>query len=237
MQADTIRAAAIVVAGGTGDRFGASGGKQLARVAGLPVLSHTLRAFDAAESVALLVVVCHPDRLDEFRDQAIDPIGLHSPWTLVAGGPSRTDSVRNGLQAIPLDWPYIMVHDGARPLVLPETIDETLRALADRPECAGVVVGQPSYDTLKEVASGRVVSTPDRSRYWAVQTPQVFRGSALRAAYERDPGGEPATDDAALVEAGGNRVDVVEGPRDNIKVTVAEDLAIVEAILRFREEG
>lgn len=236
MTSDVTRAAAIIVAGGSGDRFGASGGKQLAMVAGLPVLSHTLRAFDLATTVGLLVIVCHPDRLREFRSDAVDPLGLRTPWTLVAGGSSRTDSVRNGLEAVDFEWPYVMVHDGARPLILPQTIDEALRALREKSECQGVVVGHPSYDTIKEVSASTIVSTPDRSRYWVVQTPQVFRARALRDAYEGGMDGSP-TDDASLVEAAGGRVDVVEGPRDNIKVTVAEDLAIVEAVLRYREAG
>lgn len=236
MASDVTRAAAIIVAGGTGDRFGASGGKQLARVAGLPILSHTLRAFDLAQTVGLLVIVCHPDRLQEFRSEAVEPVGLRTPWTLVAGGSSRMDSVRSGLEAVGPEWPYVLVHDGARPLILAQTIDDALRALSEKPECQGVVVGHPSYDTIKEVSSSRILSTPDRSRYWVVQTPQVFRARALRGAYESSTDGSP-TDDASLVEAAGGRVDVVEGPRDNIKVTVAEDLAIVEAVLRYREAG
>lgn len=237
MRADVPCAAAIIVAGGTGDRFGAPGGKQLASAAGLPILSHTLRAFEAATSVGLMVVVCHPDRQDEFRDHAIEPLGLTTDWTLVAGGTSRTESVRNGMQVIDRDWSYIMVHDGARPLVLPSTIDAALAALIEKPDADGVVVGQPSYDTIKEVSGQRIVSTPDRARFWVVQTPQVFRETALRSAYERAGVDGRSTDDAALVGANGGIVDVLEGPRDNVKVTVAEDIAIVEAVLRYRETG
>ncbi|MHB9003461.1 MAG: 2-C-methyl-D-erythritol 4-phosphate cytidylyltransferase [Coriobacteriia bacterium] len=237
MRSDSPRAAAIIVASGTGDRFGAPGGKQLALVAGLPVLSHTLLACDAAQSLGLLVVVCHPDRLEEFRSRAIEPLELATPWLLVAGGLTRTDSVHSGLRVIDQDWPYVMVHDGARPLVLPGTIDDALSALADRSDVDGIVLGQPSYDTLKEVSGERIVSTPDRSRYWVVQTPQVFRAPMLRRAYEQAGADAPSTDDAALVEVCGGIVHVMEGPRDNIKVTVAEDLAIVEAVLRYREAG
>lgn len=235
MQNDRSRAAAIIVAGGTGDRFGAPGGKQLAQVAGLPVLSHSLLACDAAQSIGLLVVVCHPDRLEEFQARAIEPLTLTTPWLLVAAGLTRTDSVRNGLRAIGADWPYVMVHDGARPLLLPGTIDQAMHALTDSPDIDGIVVGQPSYDTIKEVSGKSIVSTPDRSRFWVVQTPQVFRAQALRQGYERVETDAPSTDDAAMVEACGGIVHVMEGPRDNMKVTVAEDLAIVEAVLQYRE--
>jgi 2-C-methyl-D-erythritol 4-phosphate cytidylyltransferase len=237
MRADASRAAAIIVAGGAGERFGAPGGKQLASAAGLPILSHTLRAFEAADCVGFLVVVCHPDRLDEFRSHAIEPLRLATAWTIVAGGASRTESVRNGMQAIDRDWPYILVHDGARPLVLASTIEAALAELIDKPESDGVVVGQPSYDTIKEVSGRRIVSTPDRSRFWVVQTPQVFRAPALRSAYEQAGADGRSTDDAALVEMNGGIVEVLEGPRDNVKVTVAEDIAIVEAVLRYRETG
>ena len=107
------------------------------------------------------------------------------------------------------------------------------------PDAAGVVVGYPAIDTLKVVTSDGVVeSTPERSRLWAVQTPQVFRAAAVRQAYESARAdGFLGTDDASLVERDGGRVLAFEGPRDNIKVTVAEDLLFVEAALRFREGG
>lgn len=227
-------AAAIVVAGGTGERFGAVGGKQLACVAGFPVLTHTLRALGAVPAIGFIAVVCHPERLREYREAAVEPAGLTVPVEMVGGGSTRTDSVRNGLAVIPGTWAHIVVHDGARPLVLPDTVARVLDALVSHPDADGYVVGQPSSDTLKEVVGDRVLSTADRSRFWAIQTPQAFRSQALRDAYERPRPPGPVTDDASLVEAAGGLVRVIEGPRDNIKVTLAEDLAIVESVLRFR---
>lgn len=230
-----LRAAALIAAGGTGERFGLQSGKQLAPVAGKPVLGHVVAAFDATESVGEIVVVCHPLRVDEFA-AAVTPYAVNTPLIVVPGGETRRDSVRAGLDELDESWPIIVVHDGARPLVTAALIDDTVEVLRQDRETDGLIVGHPSYDTLKEVEADLVVGTPDRSRYWAVQTPQVFRSQALRAAHASAPD-NPATDDAALVEAMGGVVKVIEGPRDNIKVTVAEDLALAEAILKHRGIG
>ncbi len=225
---------AVVVAGGTGERFGLTGGKQLAVVHGLPVLAHTLKAFDEARSISAIVLVTHPDRIEEYRDRAITPISPSKPVTVVAGGSTRQESVRNGIAAVPDDAAAIAVHDGARPMVTPEVIDEAVTLVVGGVD--GVVVGHESYDTLKVVDGGSVVETPDRSRYWVAQTPQVFRAGLLRTAYvEAERNGRTGTDDASLVEAIGGHVRMLEGPRTNIKVTVAEDLEIVDALLGMRE--
>jgi 2-C-methyl-D-erythritol 4-phosphate cytidylyltransferase len=139
---------------------------------------------------------------------------------------------------VPDSFAYIVVHDGARPLAGPELFHRTLDLLDASPELAGAVVGHPSVDTLKTVEAGRVAGTPERSRYWTVQTPQAFRAGALRVAYaEAAEYGREGTDDASLVEAAGGAIGLVEGPRDNIKVTLAEDLAVAEALLSVRAEG
>lgn len=229
------RTAAIIVAGGTGERLGRAGGKQLAPVLGRPLLSWTLAAFDAASDVDLIVLVCHPGRVDEFRRVAVEPTVVHTPILFAPGGDSRQASVANGLAQLPADVRTVLVHDGARPLVTPSLIAESLAAYRQG-GADGVVVGHPSIDTLKIVESGTVEETPDRSRYWAIQTPQIFGAPALLAAYKSALANQwQGTDDASLVERNGGRVAVFEGPRDNIKVTVAEDLLLIEAALRYRQ--
>lgn len=231
-------AAAIVVAGGSGERLGLEGGKQLAVVAGRPVLSWTLLALEQAPEIDLIVVVTHPDRGEEYRAVAVEPLGLSTPVVFAPGGESRQASVASGLALTPSSVDVVLVQDGARPLLTPALVSETLAVLLADAEAAGVVVGHPSVDTLKLVDGGAVRSTPDRSRYWAVQTPQAFRTAALREAYARAAAeGFLGTDDSSLVERAGGRVLLVEGPRDNIKVTVAEDLAVVEWALLRRESG
>jgi 2-C-methyl-D-erythritol 4-phosphate cytidylyltransferase len=229
--------AAVIAAGGSGERFGIDSGKQLAIVAGLPVLAHTLRAFDRCDDVDVVVVVTHPDRVEEYRREAVEAAGMVA--AVVAGGATRVQSVRAGLAALPEGVDLVAVHDGARAAILPETITAAFLALASQPEVDGVVVGYPCVDTIKEAdATGRVIETPDRIRFWNAQTPQVFRASTLSRAYWRAGiAGIEGTDDASLVEAAGGTVLMLEGPRSNVKVTVPEDLAILAALLEAREEG
>jgi 2-C-methyl-D-erythritol 4-phosphate cytidylyltransferase len=230
------RVAAIVVAGGSGERFGRAEGKQLLEVAGLPVMSWALRAFDAVEAVGLIVAVTHPDRVAEYRVAAIEPLGLATPVVAVGGGSRRQDSVAAGLAAVPEEFEMVAIHDGARPLVTSAVIASAIERLESDASLDGVVVGHPATDTLKVVENGQVVDTADRSRFWHAQTPQVFRAAAFRNVMrDAELGAWQATDDAALVERAGGRVAMVEGSRDNLKVTVAEDAAIVEAVLRWRE--
>lgn len=228
-------ATVIVCAGGSGERLGIEGGKQLALVAGRPVLAWTLEALASSPEIDHIVLVCPGDRTEEYRSAAVDPLCLHIPVTFAASGSSRQASVASGLAVAPDDAHIILVHDGARPLVTPAIVSATIRALDEDPAADGAVIGQPAIDTLKIADGGVVEQTPDRSRYWAAQTPQTFRADALRAAYARARAeGFVGTDDSALVEHNGGRVLLVEGPRDNIKVTVAEDVALVEATLAFR---
>jgi 2-C-methyl-D-erythritol 4-phosphate cytidylyltransferase len=230
--------AAVIVAGGGGERFGREGGKQLAPVAGLPLVGHTLRAFDRCESVDAIVLVCHPDRIDEYRRAAVDGAGVIKVVATVAGGATRRLSVAAGLAALPAGCSLIAVHDGARAFVDPATITGAFDALDGDPALDGVVVGHPAYDTIKEAdASGRVMGTPDRSHLWIAQTPQVFRADALMRAHARaEAEGFEGTDDASLVERDGGTVRMIEGPYWNLKVTVPEDLDVLCVLLARRGE-
>lgn len=231
--------AAIIVAGGSGERSGLTSGKQLARVSGRPVLSHTLAAFADSPAIDEIVVVVHPERLDEYVRVAVDPLASPKVTMVVSGGQTRQQSVANGLAAVSEAAALIAVHDGARPLVTSSLVTAVLEALRSDESLAGLVIGHPSYDTLKTVGSDRrITKTLDRSAVWAVQTPQVFRADALRRAYERAAeDGFSGTDDASLVERLGEPVAVFPGPRDNLKITMPEDLLIVERLLQLRAEG
>ena len=231
--------AAVIVAGGEGERFGDPRGKQLARVAELPVLAHTLRAFERCEAVDVIVVVTHPDRVEVYRAEAIGPAGATKVVAVVPGGATRTASVAAGLAALPFGCVAVAVHDGARAAVTPETIDASFASLLSDPLLDGVVVGHPAFDTIKEAGDDdRVVSTPDRSRLWVAQTPQTFRLAVLLRAHERAAAeGFEGTDDAALVERCGGTVAMLEGSRWNIKVTLPEDLVVLSALLAERREA
>lgn len=227
--------AAIIVAGGLGERFGNPGGKQLFEVLGKPVLTWSAEAFDAVPDVGLIIIVCPEERREEFCKQAIDPYPFVTPVEFVPSGKIRQESAMNGLDAVPEDFEYVIVHDGARPLVTMDLILHALSVLKGNPDIDGVVVGHPSIDTLKVVNDRTIVGTPDRSMFWVAQTPQVFTASIYRRAQRAAMyDGFVGTDDSSLVERIGGRVLMFNGPRDNIKVTVPEDVGPVVAALSAR---
>ncbi|MCU1486024.1 MAG: ispD [Actinomycetia bacterium] len=196
---------AVVVAAGSGARFGRP--KQYERLGDRRVLDWSLAA---ARSVAGgIVLVVAPERVRDPEPGAD---------VIVAGGATRSASVRAGLAVVPDDAEVVVVHDAARPAASPALFAAVVAAVRDGADAA--LPGVPVVDTIKRVV-GDVVETLDRSELVAVQTPQAFRASALRAAHA---GGAEATDDGALVEATGGRVVVVPGEPDNLKVTTPADL-------------
>lgn len=226
---------AVVVSGGSGTRFGNPGGKQLVNVAGKPMMTWSIMAFDRSARVGHIVVVCPAERRSEMRRLAIDPFEFQTPITFADAGETRQDSTRAGVAAVPLGFEYVAIHDGARPLITTEAIDRAICALEEDRSLDGVVCGQPAIDTLKIVEGQRVVETPPRSMYWAAQTPQIFHIGSVRRAHDAALAeGYVGTDDSSLVERMGGVVRCVESPRDNLKVTVPEDLRPVTAILLGR---
>jgi 2-C-methyl-D-erythritol 4-phosphate cytidylyltransferase len=209
----------IVPAGGSGERLGVDRPKAFVVLAGRPLLDW---------SVEVLSAICD-------RVVVAVPAGHESPPDRVAGGPSRSASVRAGLAAAP-EATMAVVHDAARPLVTRDLVERCIAAL-EGGAADGVIAAAPVTDTIKQAdGSGRVTRTLDRSTLWAVQTPQVFRAEALRRALEVDDATlAAATDDASLVEAAGGTIGVVEAPRENLKVTTETDLHVAEAMLARRE--
>lgn len=224
------KTAAIILAGGSGERFGKEGGKQLVEIAGKPVLTWSAEAFDAVGDVGLIVVVCPEERADEYLRRAIDPFPFVTPVVVAPSGPSRQESAFSGLEFVPEEFECVILHDGARPLVTPELISHTIAMLKGNSDCDGAVVACPAVDTLKVVENGIIVGTPDRSVFWNAQTPQIFRSGIYRRAHASAlSDGFVGTDDSALIERLGGRVLVVEGKRDNLKLTYPEDYDLLEA--------
>ena len=217
----------IVPAAGSGDRFAAEQGpragaapppKAFALLAGRPLIDW---------SIEVLGAVCD-------RVVAAVPLGHEAPPDRIAGGPSRSASVRLALAAAP-EAEIAVVHDAARPLLTRGLVERCIAALDDR-GADGAIAAAPLTDTVKEAdGEGRVLRTLDRSALWAVQTPQVFRAAALRSALEvGDEELAAATDDASLVEASGGTVMLVEAPRENLKITTPLDLRLAERLLELR---
>ena len=213
-----MRSAAILVAAGTGTRFGADTPKQFLVLAGKPVIRH------AAEVLARAAALLQPVGDGPSIESALAGLA-HLP--VIPGGATRQDSVRAGLEALVPHAPdVVLVHDAARPIIPDGTIPALLAAL-DSAE--GAIPAVPVADTLKRVQHGRIVGTVPRDGLFRAQTPQAFRFSALLAAHRA--GFTGATDDASLLESAGRAVAIVPGAEDNIKLTYPEDLTRLERVM------
>jgi 2-C-methyl-D-erythritol 4-phosphate cytidylyltransferase len=227
--------AAVILAGGGGERFGRNGGKQMLEILGKPILTWSAEAFDAVADVGLIVIVCPEQRMDEYCREAIDAFPFVTPIVMAPAGVLRQESSFNGINQVPSSYEFIAIHDGARPLVTPELISHAIAAVRGNVDADGAVVGFPAIDTLKIVNGNNILGTPDRSAFWTAQTPQVFRSEVIRQAHGMALAeGFVGTDDSSLVERAGGRMMLVQGPRDNIKITVPEDRGPAEAGLALR---
>ena len=229
------KTAAIILAGGTGERFGKEGGKQLVEIGGKPILTWSVEAFDAVGDIGLIVIVCPAERQGEYLSKAVDPFSFATPIVVAAAGSTRQESAFSGLELVPEEFEYVVMHDGARPLISADLIAHTIATLKGNIDADGAVVAHPAIDTLKVVENGVIVGTPDSSVFWNAQTPQVFRAGIYRRAHASAlSDGFVGTDDSSLIERLGGRVLVVEGKRDNIKLTVPEDYLMLVAAVRER---
>lgn len=228
-----VTCSAVVVAAGSARRMEGID-KVLAPLGELPILVHTLSAFEDCPAFDEVVVVTREDLLVEVSRLCRD-YSLQKVTKVVVGGAERIDSVRAGIQEVRSDAALIAIHDGARPLVTQQILDETV-AQAARSGAAAPAI--PVTDTIKRAQDGRTVETVDRSSLWAMQTPQIFEAGLIRAAIEKAVADqEPLTDDCAAVERLGMPVTLTQGSRENIKVTTPFDLLLGEAILELRGRG
>lgn len=219
--------------------MGGETAKQFLPLYGAPVLAHTLAVFDQAERIDSVIVVVSAENMALCR-RLLGPESKVA--ALVTGGAERQDSVRAGLQALPPQAELVVVHDAARPLLLPAQLDAMLAEAARLHAgdgAAALIMAVPVTDTIKVVGPERdVVETPDRRRLWAAQTPQVFSRDLLAAAYDQaQRNGWSGTDDAALVERLGRPVRVFAGSPENIKLTAPADRVLAEVILERRRTG
>ena len=221
--------AAVIPAGGVGARLGARTPKQFLRIGRTPILAMTVRHFTRHPSMAAVVVAAPAAHLALTR-RILARTGRGAPATVVAGGPTRQDSVWLALLALPGPVDVVVVHDGVRPLITRRLVDDVVRAAV---ESGAAICALPIAETVKRVCGGFVEATLDRSELWAVQTPQAFRADLLREAHEkarRD--GVGGTDDAMLVERLGHPVRVVAGLPGNVKITTPEDLRRLRRVSR-----
>lgn len=226
------RNTAVVLAAGRGSRMGSSVHKQYLLIGGKPVLYYSLKQFEDFAGVDEVILVTGKDEMDYCREQIVEKYGLKKVKKIVPGGRERYHSVYEGLRAAS-DCDYVFIHDGARPFLEKAMLERALETVRRTEAC---VVGMPVKDTIKVADEEEFgIQTPDRSRLWMVQTPQVFSYGLIRDAYgklmERELSG--ITDDAMVLERlTGKRVKLVQGSYRNIKITTPEDLLLAEAFLR-----
>lgn len=218
--------AAVIVAAGRGTRMGPEVDKLFLEAAGRPIIAHTWQRFQDADCIHEIVLVVRAGLEKAFPEMATR-FGFQKPWRVVTGGVERQDSVWNGLQAVSDQTQVVAIQDGARPCTTAALIRATIGAAQ---ATGAAVAAQRVTDTIKESDDGVViVRHPERSRFWAVQTPQAFRidviRRALAAVRER---GARVTDDTAACDLIGQRVQLVESRSPNPKITVPDDLALLE---------
>jgi 2-C-methyl-D-erythritol 4-phosphate cytidylyltransferase/2-C-methyl-D-erythritol 2,4-cyclodiphosphate synthase len=226
-----MKTVAIIPAGGAGLRLGSSIAKQYLLLDGVPVLARTLKIFQQAKVIDEIVLVVPEDDLISVKKQLLDKYDLTKVRAIVAGGKERQDSVRNGFLAIADRCDVVLIHDGVRPLLTEEMINQVVAAAKiDGASSIGVKV----KDTVKQTADTDLVeATLPRNNLWLTQTPQAFAFDILQKAYAAAVSDKfYGTDDASLVERIGGKVKMIAGSHENIKITTPEDLIIAEAFLK-----
>lgn len=218
---------AVIVAAGTAQRMRGID-KMMTPLCGTPLLLRTVRALAASEKITQIIIVTRDDLVSQAAALCADE---PKPVSAVPGGSTRAESVLRGLKKV--ETGLVAIHDGARPLVTTEIIEETIAAASESGAAAPAI---PVHDTIKIAANGFVETTPDRSTLFAVQTPQVFRTAQITAALQAAMAQSiPLTDDCSAMEAAGKSVRLTAGSEENLKITVPSDLALAEAILKRRE--
>jgi 2-C-methyl-D-erythritol 4-phosphate cytidylyltransferase len=229
-----MRADAVIVSAGKSHRFKEGTKKQFLPLSGKPILARTLDPFEASPLIRSIYLVVGSEDMEFCLREIIEKYRYRKISRIVPGGKTRQESVNRGIDAVPADADIISIHDGVRPFVTREMIeDSVLGAL----RFEAVVMAVPVKDTIKMVQpDGAVLQTLDREPLWQVQTPQTFRASLIREAYDRAVGdGFVGTDDASLVERLGAKVHVLPGSYVNIKITTPEDLILAQFIMQQNE--
>ena len=226
---------AVILAAGNSTRMGKGVNKQLQTVHGIPVLAHTLMAYQRCALIREIIVVARPQDFEAIY-QMSKTYHIKKLRHIVSGGSTRQESAERGFAKISENSRYVAVADGARCLITPEQIAKVcLRAYRHKAASAGHLIS----DTVKRAnALGAIRETVDRTGLWQVQTPQIFHTSLYAAALQHAKAENfEVTDDNSLIEKLGYRIQLVECGRENLKITTKDDLALAEAILRYREDS
>ncbi len=217
----------IIVAGGSGSRMNMNINKQFIKINEKEVIAHTIDKFYKNEYIDEIILVVKEDEIDYFNKNIINKYGYKN-IKIALGGKERQDSVYNGLKIVDKNCDMVLVHDGARPFVSKEIIK---KAVTETKKAS--VIGVRVKDTIKVVNNNEIISTPNRNTLWAIQTPQTFKYDLLKRAYEKAyEENFYGTDDSSLVENLGEKVNIIEGSYENIKITTKEDLNMAYQIIK-----
>lgn len=220
----------VIVAAGLGRRMKSKINKQYLLLDEKPILAHTIEKFEANEHIDEIILVTKDDEKEYCRENVVDKYNFKKVKTITSGGAQRQDSVYKGLKLCDEETRVVLIHDGVRPFIKTEEIDEIIKETLKSHAC---VTGVKVKDTIKVVdTDNNIIDTPSRENLWAVHTPQSFSYGLILDAHEKCKNeGWTVTDDSMLVEKLGIKVKMIEGSYDNIKITSPEDLYIAQSIL------
>jgi 2-C-methyl-D-erythritol 4-phosphate cytidylyltransferase len=228
-----MKADAVIVSAGKGQRFMEGKKKQFYLLANKPILAHTLDKFEACPLIRSILLVVGQEDMDYCLREIIEKYGYRKVAQIIPGGKQRQESVRNGIDVLPKETHLVVIHDGVRPFVTREMIEDSIR-FAQR--YGAVVLAMPVKDTIKVASSdGTILKTLERDSLWQIQTPQAFRAHVIKEAYQKAMEDRfVGTDDASLVERLGMKIHILPGSYTNIKITTPEDLILAKLFLRMR---
>ncbi|WP_353094278.1 2-C-methyl-D-erythritol 4-phosphate cytidylyltransferase [Tissierella praeacuta] len=225
---------AIIAAAGMSNRMGSKINKQFITIDGKPILAHTIEKFENCRYVDEIILVAKEDEIEYCRKEIVRKYKFNKVANIIRGGKERQDSVYNGILALSERADIVLTHDGARPFVKIENIEDGIKGTVAHGAC---VIGVPVTDTIKVVCENKTIdSTPQRSLLWAAQTPQCFFKHILIKGYEKSiDSGFVGTDDSSIVERIGYEVKMIMGSYENIKITTPEDIVFAESLSKDKD--
>lgn len=223
-----MKTIALIVAAGKGIRLGGEVPKQFRKINDRPLLSWTIDPFENADTIDEVVLMVAEDFLLYAVERVVKPYDFGKLRRVVAGGATRRETVFRGLKALPISTGMVVIHDGARPLV---SVDDINNVVSTARAEKAAILARPMLDTVKRVESDYIIATIDRSRLYRAETPQAFQYDLIMSAHEKTDIAEEVTDDASLMEALGFKVKIVRASGPNTKVTTNDDLNMVRMML------
>lgn len=224
----------IIASAGMSNRMGSKMNKQFLAVGGKPILAHTIDKFENSRFIDEIIIVSKEEEIEYCRKEIVRKYKFNKVTNIIRGGKERQESVYNGILALNGKTDIVLIHDGARPFVKKENIEDGIKGVMENGAC---VIGVPVKDTIKVVGDMNGIDhTPPRATLWAAQTPQCFHKDIIIKGYEKAiADGYLGTDDSSLVERLGLKVKMIMGSYENIKITTPEDLILAESLFKEKD--